>query len=103
MSVFGFLKAVCARCGDNRGLHKIKDGEWLCLECLKEGEYKSSWSDIKTRISETYDMVVKDSETIYEELIHDAEEILELKIELDNGKITEEEYNEKAKAFFGGK
>ena len=100
MSVFGFLKSVCARCGGQKHLHKIKDGEWLCLDCLKEREYKTSWDDIMSRISSTYDMLAKDTETISEAAEHDAEEILELKIELDYGEITEEEYNEKSKAFF---
>jgi len=48
VSVFGFLKAVCARCGATRGLYKIKDDEWLCLECLKEGDYIPLNAGVKT-------------------------------------------------------
>ena len=97
MGVFGFLKSVCKRCGGKRGLYKIKDGEWICIECLKAGEYKTSWIDIQNRITRSY----KENEVIYQNLMREAEVILKLKIAFDNGEITEEEYNEKAKIFFG--
>ncbi|MCL2109332.1 MAG: hypothetical protein FWH20_08325 [Oscillospiraceae bacterium] len=102
MSVWGFLSAVCARCGEKRGLHKIKDGEWLCLNCLKEGEYKDSWADIQKRLSgaDTV-MTAEENEAAYQQLMRDAEAILHAKIDFDNGKITKEEYDEKARIFFG--
>jgi hypothetical protein len=98
--VFGFLKSSCARCGANRGLYKINNNDWLCLECLKEGEYKASWTDIKTKISENYDFRKDDHNVIYEKLMTEADDILNYKILLDKGEITQEEYDEKAKHFF---
>jgi len=98
--LFGFLKSSCARCGASRGqLHKIRENEWLCLECLKEGEYKTSWNDIRTKISETYDFRKEDQQTIYEKLMAEADDILKCKILLDEGKLTQEEYDEKLKRF----
>ena len=99
--IFGFLKSSCARCGASRGLYKINDKNWLCLECLKEGEYKTSWNDIKTKISENYNFQKDDQDAIYEKLIAEANEILMHKILLDEGKLTQEEYDEKFRQFLG--
>jgi len=99
--LFDFLKSSCARCGMDKGkLYKINETDWLCLDCLKEGEYKASWADIKTRISETYDFLKKDDDEIFEELMSEADEILKLRIMLDEGKITKEEYERESKDFF---
>ena len=100
-SVFGFLKTSCARCGTQKPpLYKISDTKWLCLECLKEGEYKESWNDIKTNISGKYNVQRADNNEIYEKLISDADEILNLKISLENDLITKAEYNERLKVLF---
>ncbi|MCL2076810.1 MAG: hypothetical protein FWH08_00175 [Oscillospiraceae bacterium] len=98
--LFGFLKSACARCGANAYLYKISDHKWLCLDCLKEGEYKSSWTDIKTGITQKYDADGKDNDAVYAKLIKDADELFKSKILLESGKITKEEYDEKLKSFF---
>ncbi|MCL1822807.1 MAG: hypothetical protein FWG44_01265 [Oscillospiraceae bacterium] len=102
-TLFSFLTSECARCGTKRGLYKINGERWLCLECLKEGEYKESWADIKTHISDTYNFCKEDRESIYLKLMEESDEVLKYRIMLDQGEITREEFDEKASGFFDNK
>jgi hypothetical protein len=78
---------------------KITDDVWLCIECLKESKYKSFWNMLTTRVVEMCDSR-KDQNSTYETLMEEAGKILNKKILLDSGLLTQEEFDERTRHFF---
>jgi hypothetical protein len=97
--LFDFLSVTCIRCETDKKLMKITDDVWMCIECLKQSKYKSFWNMLTTRVIEICDQR-KDSNATYEVLMEEAGGILNKKILLDSGLLTQEEFDERTKHFF---
>ncbi|MDR2532184.1 MAG: hypothetical protein LBC82_05005 [Oscillospiraceae bacterium] len=97
--LFDFLSATCVRCGEGKGLIKVSNDIWMCMECLKESKYKSFWNKLSTRVIEVCD-TRRDHNATYEILMKEATAILNLRILTDSGLITEEEFSERTAKFF---
>jgi len=97
--LFSFLTVTCIRCEAGGRLMKLTDDVWMCMDCLKESKYKSFWNKLTSHVIEICDQR-KDNNATYEELMNEAGGILNKKILLDSGLITQDEFDERTSDFF---